>query len=146
MADNSSPLKYPPRVERSALLLLSKNIGDPTKNIQRFSGLSIFSIFALVVVPTVLMINALNAYGSEKVKSASIIPTYKSSPAHQAVTDLVNNLWGFMLYTSLSEPWNFLEPYWKYPILPIEPLKKPSPTVKATDCNQVDPPQQIIHT
>jgi hypothetical protein len=146
MADNSSPLKYPPKVELSALLSLSKNIGDPSKNIQRFFGLSSFSIFALVVLPTLLTINALNANDSKKVKSASIIPNYKSGPAHQAITDLANNLWGFVLNKSLSEPWNFLDPYWIYPILPIEQLRKPSSTVKATDCQRVDPPQPIIHT
>jgi len=142
MADNYGPLKYPPRVaNESGLLLFSRNIADPTKNIQRFSGLSIFQVFALVASPTLLMINLSNAYGSEKVKSASIIPTYKSSPALQAITDLANNLFGTVANTTLYEPWNFLHPCSLKPI-PLIPFG----IVKATDCTQVDPPQPIIHT
>jgi sulfur relay (sulfurtransferase) DsrC/TusE family protein len=154
MTDNSGPLKYPPRVDsQSELLSLSKNISDPAKNLQRFFGFSFFSVFALVVSPTVLMINALNAYGSEKVKSASIIPTYKSGPAHQTVTDLANNLWGFVLNKSLSEPWNFLDPYWKHSGPPIKLIsevskKKPDNHMNPQYCQQVEPPppQQIIQT
>lgn len=156
MADNSSPLRYPPRVaNESGLLSFSRNIADPTKNIQRFFGLSFFSVFALVTSPTLLMINFLNAYGSEKVKSASIIPTYKSGPALQAVTDLANNLFGTVANKTLYEPWNFLDPYRKHSdpqIKPIENVSKenPSTEINPQNCQQVEPRSflqpQTIHT